>query len=101
MTREDLIEANWKTRQSDRSKVQSMKESHRDGALFAFSQSDELVRELVKAMKGLEARIVDGTLVRDISKDNLPNWSFKAATLAINLSEFKEALAKAKLEGFE
>lgn len=45
-----------------------------------------------EALKGIMARIDDGTICRDISKDHLPTWSLRMIELVQNLADARAAL---------
>ncbi len=56
------------------------------------TRSTPLLDDLADALRDLLARVGDGTLVRDTTKDSEPTWAIRRLVLAENLDKAKELL---------
>lgn len=52
--------------------------------------------EMLEVIKGLVARIEEGTLVRDLSKDHLETWPLRMLELVKNLQAAQRIIARAE-----
>lgn len=68
----------------------SLDEAHANACLIAAAP------EMLEALKGLMARIEEGTLVRDISRDHESGWSLRVVSLVSNVKAAQDAIVKAE-----